>query len=313
MSASPTHTPQANPPAQPRILIVGNAGQLGRELEMIFAGAGPIVAVDRESVDLADADQTRALVRRAEPDLILNAAAYTAVDRAESEPELAHAINAQAPRVLAEEALNRNALFVHYSTDYVFDGSKHEPWIESDAPNPLNVYGASKLAGEQAVEEIGGKFLIFRTSWVYGPHGNNFLLTMLRLASERDRLSIVDDQFGAPTTSIELARATYSVVTGIFAGRFGSAQDWSGLYHTTCAGSVSWFGFAQAIFARASSLLGAKVPQLSPIPTSAYPTPAVRPRNSVLANARLEQRFGIALPHWQAALEETLRILKTKG
>jgi dTDP-4-dehydrorhamnose reductase len=299
----------ANLPATPRILIVGNAGQLGRELEQIFAGAGPMIAVDRESVDLADDDQTRALVRDAEPHVILNAAAYTAVDRAQSEPELARAINAQAPRVLAEEAFKRNALFVHYSTDYVFDGSKKEPWIESDAPNPLNVYGASKLAGEQAVEKVGGKFLIFRTSWVYGPHGNNFLLTMLRLGRERGKLSIVDDQIGAPTTSIELARATHSIVAGILAGRFGKDESWPGLYQMTCAGSVSWFGFAQAIFAQASDLLGAKAPELTPIPTSAYPTPAARPRNSVLSNARLYAQFGVQLPSWQSALEAVIQIL----
>jgi dTDP-4-dehydrorhamnose reductase len=308
-----TRSTAANLPLSPRILIVGNAGQLGRELESIFSGVGPIVAVDRESVDLADAGQTRALVRRAEPDLILNAAAYTAVDRAESEPELAHAINAQAPGVLAEEARQRNALIVHYSTDYVFDGSKVGPWVETDTPHPLNVYGASKLAGEQAVEKAGGKFLIFRTSWVYGPHGNNFLLTMLRLGRERDRLSIVDDQVGAPTTSIELARATHALVTGIIAGSFGAPSDWCGLYHMTSAGSVSWFGFAQAIFARAAELLGAKVPELVPIPTSAYPTPAARPRNSVLSNAKLEARFGMQLPSWQSALEETLQILKAKS
>ena len=158
--------------------------------------------------------QTRALVRRVQPDVILNAAAYTAVDRAESQRDLAMAINATAPRVLAEEALRLNALLVHYSTDYVFNGEKQQPWVETDEPSPLNVYGATKLAGEQAIEQAGGRYLIFRTSWVYGPHGNNFLLTMLRLAGERDRLSIVDDQFGSPTTSIELARATRTITGG---------------------------------------------------------------------------------------------------
>ncbi len=303
-------TPRAaDAPGSPRILILGNAGQLGRELERVFAGFGAITAVDRESVDLADADQTRALVRRVQPDIILNAAAYTAVDRAESEPEIAHAINAGAPRVLAEEARERNALFVHYSTDYVFDGSKPEPWIETDAPSPLNVYGASKLAGEQAIEKIGGRFLIFRTSWVYGPHGHNFLLTMLRLARERTSLSIVDDQTGAPTTSIELARATRAIVSGVLAGQFGAPQQWSGLYHMTSAGAVSWFGFAQAIFARASALLAVKPPQLIPIATENYPTPAARPRNSVLSNAKLHARFGVKLAPWQSALEEVLRAL----
>jgi dTDP-4-dehydrorhamnose reductase len=310
---SATSTQAANPPGNPRILIVGNAGQLGRELEHIFAGVGPMVAVDRESVDLADADQTRALVGRAAPDLILNAAAYTAVDRAESERDLVYAINQQAPRVLAEEARRRNALLVHYSTDYVFDGSKPEPWVETDAPNPLNAYGASKLAGEQAVINIGGKYLIFRTSWVYGPHGNNFLLTMLRLARERDRLSIVDDQVGAPTTSIVLARATHAIVTGILAGRFGRPQDWPGLYHMTCAGATSWFGFAQAIFARAAVLLGVKAPELTPIATKDYPTPAVRPRNSVLLNAKLNKRFGVELPPWESALDETLETLRNSA
>jgi dTDP-4-dehydrorhamnose reductase len=310
---SETQSSVSNLSAAPRILIVGNAGQLGRELERIFAGVGPMVAVDRESVDLADADQTRALVRRAEPSIILNAAAYTAVDRAESESELAYAINEQAPRVLAEEALQRGAIFVHYSTDYIFDGSKPEPWVETDLPHPLNVYGASKLAGEMAVDNVGGNYLTFRTSWVYGHHGNNFLLTMLRLGRERDRLSIVDDQIGAPTTSIELARATYDIVTGILAARFGAAQQWRGLYHMTCGGSVSWYGFAQAIFAGATELLGVKAPSLTPIPTSAYPTPAPRPRNSVLSNARLAARFGIQLSPWEAALEEVLQALKSSG
>ncbi len=303
MSESPTTA------ANPRILIVGNAGQLGRELEKIFTGFGPITGVDRESVDLADAEQTRELVRRAAPDIILNAAAYTAVDRAESERDLAYAINEQAPRVLAEQALRRNALFVHYSTDYVFDGGKSSPWVETDTPNPLNVYGASKLAGERAVEGVGGKFLIFRTSWVYGPHGNNFLLTMLRLARERDRLSIVDDQIGGPTTSVELARATHLIVTGILADSFSTPHDWAGLYHMTCGGSVSWFGFAQAIFARAAELLAVKPPTLTPIATKDYPTPAARPRNSVLSNAKLQARFAEKLSPWETALEETLQAL----
>ncbi len=216
-------------------------------------------------------------------------------------------------RFSRKKRFKRGALFVHYSTDYIFDGSKPQPWVETDSPNPLNVYGASKLAGERAVEKVGGSYLIFRTSWVYGPHGNNFLLTMLRLGRERDRLSIVDDQIGAPTTSIELARATHDIVTGILAGRFGAAPDWRGLYHMTSSGSVSWFGFAQAIFARAGELLGAKAPQLTPIPTSAYPTPAARPRNSVLSNARLGERFGIHLSPWEAALEEVLRALQSNG
>jgi dTDP-4-dehydrorhamnose reductase len=208
----------------PRILIVGHAGQVGVELQRSFAGAGEIICHDRDSVDLAVPDQVRAMVRTAAPEIILNAAAYTAVDRAEAEQEAAFAVNATAPGILAEEALRRDALLVHYSTDYVFDGSKTSPWVETDVANPLNVYGASKLAGEKVIQQVGGKYLIFRTSWVYGPCGNNFLLTMLRLARERESLSIVDDQVGAPTSSIELAKATRTIADGALAGQFGAAS-----------------------------------------------------------------------------------------
>jgi dTDP-4-dehydrorhamnose reductase len=294
---------------QPCILIVGAAGQVGVELQRSFAGFGRIVTADIDSVDLADADQTRALVRRVQPNVIINAAAYTAVDRAESQHDLAMAINATAPRVLAEEALPLNALLVHYSTDYVFDGQKQQPWVETDEPGPLSVYGATKLAGEQAIAQVGGRYLIFRTSWVYGPHGKNFLLTMLRLASERDKLSIVDDQFGSPTTSIELARATRVITEGVLAGSFGAVHSWAGLYHMTCADSTTWFGFAKAIFAGAAAPLQVKTPELTPIASSDYPTPAVRPRNSVLSNQKLHDRFGVSLPSWQAALDNVLQIL----
>lgn len=293
-----------------RILILGSYGQLGVELGRSFAGAEQITGVDRDTIDLADPDQTRDLLGRVQPNLILNASAYTAVDRAETEPQIAQAINAEAPRVLAEEALKLNALLVHYSTDYVFDGSKQGAWEETDTPHPLSVYGATKLGGERAVENAGGRYLIFRTSWVYGPHGNNFLLTMLRLARERSQLSIVDDQVGAPTTSIELARATHAVVMGTLEGRFGAVRDWAGLYHMTCGGSTSWYGFAKAIFARASALPGVKAPELTPIGTEAYPTPAARPRNSVLSNAKLEGRFGVRMPGWESALEEVMKALR---
>ena len=294
---------------RPRLLIVGATGQVGRELQRSFAGYAAIAAVDREIVDLGAPQQIRALVERTQPDIIINAAAYTAVDRAESEPELANAINARAPQILAEEARRRNALFVHYSTDYVFDGSKPGPWTEADVPNPLNAYGAGKLAGEEAVRQVGGRYLIFRTSWVYGPHGKNFLFTMLRLGHERDRLSIVDDQIGAPTTSTELARATFAIVEGIAAGRFGQSEDWAGLYHMTCSGSTSWCGFARAIFARAGNRLAGRRPEVVPIATADYPTPAKRPRNSVLSNALLQQRFGVQLAPWEAALDEVMAAL----
>ena len=296
---------------QPCILIVGAAGQAGVELRRSFAGFARIVTADRESVDLADSDQTRALVRRTRPNVILNAAAYTAVDRAESEPGLAMSINAIAPRVLAEEAVRLKALLVHYSTDYVFNGEKQLPWVESDEPGPLNVYGVTKLAGEHAIQHVGGRYIIFRTSWVYGPHGNNFLFTMLRLAGERKRLSIVDDQFGAPTSSFELARITRAITEGVLAGQFGSASEWAGLYHATCTDSTTWFGFAKAIFAGADALLDLKQPELVPLATKDYPTPAKRPRNSVLSNQKLCDRFCVRLADWRTALDDVLQILKT--
>jgi dTDP-4-dehydrorhamnose reductase len=295
--------------SKPRILIVGAYGQVGRELQRSFADAGEITVRDRDTVDLAEPDQVRVMVRDAAPEIILNAAAYTAVDRAEAEPEVAVAVNAQAPRILAEEALRMDALLVHYSTDYVFDGSKTNPWVETDKPNPLNVYGTSKLAGEEAIREVGGKYLIFRTSWVYGPHGSNFLLTMLRLGHERESLKIVDDQVGGPTTSIELADATRTIVSGVLAGQFGEVPNWSGLYHMTCGGTVSWCGFARAIFARAGALLDGKVPVISPILSSEYPTAAIRPQNSVLSNEKLGALFGVHLASWEAALNEVVRML----
>lgn len=292
----------------PRILILGSAGQLGRELQRSFGDFGSVTAMDRTQCDLSEPESIRAQVRAAAPDVILNAGAYTAVDRAETERELAYAVNATAPGVLAEEARRCGALLVHYSTDYVFDGSKHEAYTEEDAPNPLGVYGASKLAGEQAIAAVGGRFLIFRTSWVYGPHGKNFLFTMLRLGREREKLSIVNDQFGAPTTSIELALATRTIVEGVQGGRFGGEADWAGMYHMTCGGSTSWFGFAQAIFQRAAGQL-ARVPELAPIPSESYPTPARRPRNSVFSNAKLAARFGVHLALWTAALDRVFQEL----
>lgn len=292
-----------------RILVLGAGGQLGRALRASFSGAGSMTAVGRDTVDLANADQLRACIARVSPQVILNAAAYTAVDRAESEPQLAYAINADAPRVLAEEARSRNALLVHYSTDYVFDGAKRGPWTEDDAPNPLSVYGASKLAGERAIESIASQYLIFRTSWVYAAEGKNFLLTMLRLGRERAQLSIVDDQVGAPTTATELATATRTILDEILVS--GDAHPWAGVYHMTCGGATTWFGFAQAIFARAASLLDLKVPELKPIPSEAFPTPARRPGNSVLCNEKLHARFGVRLAPWQDALDAVFEELRT--
>jgi len=281
---------------------------LGRALQNSFADAGDLVALDRGSADLSHPDQLRQLVLSSAPDIILNAAAYTAVDRAESEVDLAMTVNAIAPGVLAEAAKQSGALLVHYSTDYVFDGSKSAPWVEDDGINPLNAYGKSKLAGEQAIERVGGKFLIFRTSWVYGPEGNNFLSTMLRLGRERESLKIVDDQIGSPTSTIELARVTRAIVDGVVNGKYGSSESWAGLYHMTCGGSVSWCGFAQAIFARAGALLNGNAPIVHPIPAAEYPTPAQRPLNSVLSNDKLQARFGLSLAAWDAALDAVLRL-----
>lgn len=289
-----------------RILLFGATGQVGRELQRSFADAGEIVACDRSSVDLFSEDQVRSAIRQFAPDVILNAAAYTAVDKAESEPERSMAINANAPRTMAEEAQRMNALLVHYSTDYVFDGTKASPWVESDAANPLNSYGASKLAGEEAIRQVGGRYLIFRTSWVYGPHGQNFLFTMLRLARQREELRIVDDQFGTPTTSIALADATRSVVDAVLAGNSDSAENCAGVYHMTCSGSVTWYGFARAIFERAGDLL-TRIPRLVGILSSEYPTAARRPHNSVLSCEKLRANFDVQLPSWQAALDTVMQ------
>ena len=291
--------------SEPRVLIVGASGQVGRALQHSFAGHAQVIATDHKTLDLTVPDRIRDVVRQVRLDVILNAAAYTG-DRAESEPELAMVVNAHAPEVLAEEALLCNAILVHYSTDYVFDGAKQGPWTESDAPNPLNTYGDTKLAGEEAIRQVGGRYLIFRTSWVYGPHGKNFLNTMLRLGRERDRLSIVDDQFGAPTTSLELARATHLVLKGIGSDRFRPPEVWSGVYHMTCSGSITWYGFARAIFDRTAHLLSGHPLEVVPALSCDYPTAAKRPRNSALSNERLQQRFGIHLAPWETALNQVI-------
>lgn len=278
-------------------------------MQRSFAGSGEVVAYDRTQCNLAGAAQLRQTIRAAAPDIILNAAAYTAVDRAETEKDLATRINAIAPGILAEEALRRDALLVHYSTDYVFDGSKSTPWLETDPTNPLNYYGATKLAGEQAIAQIGGRYLTVRTSWIYGPHGNNFLRTMLRLGRERERLTIVDDQTGSPTTSMALADATRTIVDGALGGNYGDTADWAGLYHGTCAGSTTWFGFAREIFNRAQEDLHQRTPELIPISTDAWPTPATRPRYSVLSNEKLKQRFRLELPDWKAELDRAFKYL----
>ena len=292
--------------------MTGADGQVGRALLSQFANTAELIACNRQSLDLSNLDQIRARIREARPEIIINAGAYTAVDRAESERDLAMTINGQAPGILAEEAKQIGALLIHYSTDYVFDGSKAGPWLEDDLTNPLSVYGASKLLGEEAIRAAGGRYLIFRTSWVYAPEGKNFLLTMLRLGRERDSLNVVDDQIGAPTTAAELARATDEIATDILNSKFGPESNWAGTYHMTCSGAVSWCGFVRAIFERAPELLGGKKPVVNPIKTSEYPTPAKRPLNSVLSNEKLQQRFGVSLAGWQLALDRILNTISSQ-
>jgi dTDP-4-dehydrorhamnose reductase len=286
-----------------RILLTGANGQVGWELQRSLAPLGEVIACNRSRLDLADPDTLRQRVRAIAPEAIVNAAAYTAVDKAESEPELARAINAIAPGVLAEEAQHLGAVLVHYSTDYVFDGTKPEPYTESDPPNPLNGYGRTKLEGERAIGASGCRHLTLRTSWVYGAHGNNFVLTMLRLGREGRQLRIVDDQIGAPTWSREIAQATATLL----AQPELAAPGADGLYHLTASGTTSWFGFAEAIFAsKEMARMGIAPPALEAIPTSAYPTPARRPANSRLDCGRLERRAGIRLAPWDAALARCL-------
>jgi dTDP-4-dehydrorhamnose reductase len=281
---------------RPAILLTGADGQVGFELEQLLAASGDVVRADRKMLDLADADATVAVVRSVNPSLIVNAAAYTAVDRAESEPDLARAVNARAPGILAEEARRADAVLVHYSTDYVFDGRRTTPYPEDAATAPLNVYGLTKLEGEQAIAASGARAIVLRTSWVYGLRGKNFLLTMRKLAAERDELKVVGDQVGVPNWSRTLAAATARIVS---AGLPALAER-SGLYHLSCSGEASWYDFARAILGD-----GPK-PRIVPITTAEYPTPARRPAYGALATSRFEAAFGFALPSWQDALAECL-------
>lgn len=286
-----------------RILLTGKAGQVGGELVAALAPLGEVTACDRDALDLADPASIVATVRELRPDIIVNAAAYTAVDRAEAEPALAMAVNGTAPGILAAEALRLNALLVHYSTDYVFDGAKRAPYDENDAPNPLNVYGRTKLAGDRAVQASGAKHLILRTTWVYGARGKNFLLTILRLAAERDELKIVDDQIGAPTWCRDIATATGAILARLPDREGARPGAFSGLYNLSAQGSTSWHGFAAEILAHAAATPKAR---LLPIPTSAYPTAAARPLNSVLGRDKLRNTFSIELPDWRASLAACL-------
>lgn len=284
-----------------KILICGQQGQVSKELQLRLADTGDLIVLGRDRLDLTQPEQIRQQVRQIAPDLIINAAAHTAVDQAESEPELAFAINATGPGVLAEEAARLGAPLIHYSTDYVFDGSQPEPYNESDVPAPLSVYGKSKLAGEQAIADVQGQHLILRTSWVYSTHGRNFLLTMQRLLQEKPQLRVVADQVGAPTWAGTIAQSTLALIERWQSGQPGV---W-GTYHLTAGGHTSWFGFAQAIGA-ALREQGKPCAELIPIPSSDYPTPAARPLNSRLDCSRLQREWGVSLPDWQTALHECL-------
>lgn len=288
---------------QAKILVTGKSGQVGFELERALQGLGTVVALDRAALDLTDLDQIRRVVRGIKPSVIVNPAAYTAVDRAESEAGLVHRINGEAPGVLAEEARRLGVPLVHYSTDYVFDGKKEGAYDETDPVNPQNVYGLSKLAGERAIAEVDGAHLILRTSWVYGLRGKNFLLTMLRLAAERPELRIVADQCGAPTWAATIAAMTSHIVAQGLVANTNDADWWrqkSGVYHLTASGSTTWFGFARAIFELSSPVNN---PEVVPIASSDYPVPATRPGNSRLSNDKLAASFGLRAPDWNDALQ----------
>ncbi len=282
-----------------KILLTGCAGQLGRELKRSLACLGEVIACDRSQLDLARADPLRARLRSIAPTVIINAAAYTAVDKAEAEPGLADTINSLAPGILAEEARRLDALLIHYSTDYVFDGTKATAYTEDDAPAPLSAYGRSKLGGERAIAAAGGRHLIFRTSWVYGLHGANFMKTMLRLARERDELRVVGDQVGAPTWTRHLADATSLVLA--------RKEIPDGLYHLAAAGETSWHGYAEAIFGEAlrAGLLE-DIPVVHRIASADFPLSAARPANSRLDCSRFRRDFGLALPDWRMGLIDCL-------
>ena len=303
---------------KPKILLTGKDGQVGMELQRFLPQLGEVIALGRQELDLSKPDDLRRMIRTVRPNLIVNAAAYTAVDQAEKEEAIARAINADAPAVMAEEAKKIGAGLVHYSTDYVFDGSKNSPYEVTDPTNPLNVYGKTKLMGERAIQQTGVPHLIFRTAWVYAARGRNFLLTILRLATQgSDELRIVSDQIGAPTLSGEIALATTQILKQIYGRDDGLAYltEMSGMYHMTAVGETNWYEFAKAIFEEASRMphsapwfaaaTGGRpfvARRIIPIPTEQYPTPARRPAYSLLSNSHLTGTFGVQLPEWRTQL-----------
>jgi dTDP-4-dehydrorhamnose reductase len=292
------------------ILILGKQGQVAWELQVTLATLGDITVLGSQELDLANPDRIRELVRQIKPDIIVNAAAYTAVDRAESEPDLCMSINATAPGILAELAREFQALLIHYSTDYVFDGTKTSPYLETDPTNPLSVYGSSKLAGERAIIQVGCPHLILRTTWVYGNRGKNFLLTILRLAADRSELKIIADQLGAPTWSSTIAEATAQILAQCHRDSRSELRQRSsirGVYNLSAAGETSWHGFASEIvtqYRAHSPDRQLAIENIIPIPTSEYPTPAQRPANSILDNRKILSDFGVQMPQWQMSLSQ---------
>ncbi len=292
-----------------KILLLGKNGQVGTELQRTLLPLGTLVALDRSRANLEDSSTLRSVLESHSPDVIVNAAAYTAVDKAETNQDTARAVNAESVAVIAQYAKERDALLVHYSTDYVFDGSKESPYQPADATRPLSVYGATKRQGEEAIEASGCRFLIFRTSWVFSAHGANFVKTILRLARERDALSIVADQHGAPTSAELIADVTALAIAG---HRQGLCK--SGIYHLTAAGQTTWHGLASHIVARAAAngvALKAAVERISPIPTDAYPLPAPRPKNSRLDTSALSSALLLQFPDWTVHVNRTVDQLTT--
>lgn len=290
------------------ILLLGKGGQVGWELQRSLSVLGHVTALDHDSTghcgDFANPTGIADTVRALRPDIIVNAAAHTAVDKAESEPDLARLLNATTPGVLAEEAARLGAWLIHYSTDYVFDGSGSRPWVETDVPAPLSVYGRTKLEGEQLIQQSGAQHLILRTSWVYAARGGNFAKTMLRLAQERERLTVIDDQWGAPTGADLLADVTAHAIRHLQQ----RPQD-AGLYHLVAGGETNWNLYAKYVLdqaQKAQSAIKIVANEVAPVPTSAFPTPAVRPHNSRLNTSKLQTTFGLTLPHWQQGVARML-------
>ena len=287
----------------PHILLIGKIGQVGWELRRTLAPLARVTCVDFPEIDLTSGDSICRWMQDTRPNIVINAAAYTAVDKAESEPDKAMKINGVAPGILAEEARKLGALLVHYSTDYVFDGAKTMPYVETDSPNPLGAYGRSKLAGDEALRAVGGAHLIFRLCWVYGARGQNFMLTMMRLARERETLRVVGDQIGCPTWSRMIAEATAQAVKQAVAAR--DIGSFTGTYHLASSGTTSWHGFADAIV-KLMPAEGRKCARVEAISTAEYSTPTKRPAYSVLSCDKLERTFGLRLPHWEDSLQQVL-------